>query len=172
MASQAAKASLFEAVNRKNLFPTSESLPISQSGSADEPVKVGGGLRRRLSSISLRIQPLSYSSSASSWAFRRSKSMSAIGDLAGSSVRKWWDWGWSWVLSRKPTFASDLEMNEEETAMIGCHSRGSWKHIFYKVRSEFRKLVGPGHLPTTNKFRYDSFSYAQNFDDGKRCESS
>ncbi|KAG9456660.1 hypothetical protein H6P81_001168 [Aristolochia fimbriata] len=178
MASEAAKASIFEGVSRKNLFrPNSQSsLPISRSGSGEPPVKEGKGLRRRLSSISLRIQPLSYSSSAASWAFRRSKSMPAIGDLAGDSLRKWWDWGWSWVLSRKPTFARDLEMNEEETAMLGCHSRGSWRHVFYKVRSELRKLVGSGpNLPTTNKFGYDSFSYAQNFDDGggarRSCDS-
>lgn len=97
--------------------------------------------------------------------------MSAMGEHAGSSLRKWWEWGWAWVMSRKPSFAGDLEMNEEETAMLGAHSQGSWRHLFYKIRSEFRKIVGPGQLPVTQKFRYDSFSYAQNFDDGNRCES-
>jgi len=30
-----------------------------------------------------------------------------MGEYAGGSIRKWWDWGWSWVLSRKPIFASE-----------------------------------------------------------------
>jgi hypothetical protein len=69
-----------------------------------------------------------------------------MGEYAGGSIRKWWDWGWSWVLSRKPIFASDLEMNEEETKNLGSQNRGSWRHVFYKVRSEIRKLVGSDHV--------------------------
>ncbi|KAI8030521.1 hypothetical protein LOK49_LG01G03402 [Camellia lanceoleosa] len=77
-------------------------------------------------------------------------------------LRKWWDWGCGWILSRKPTFARDLEMNEQETAVLGCHSKGSWRHVFYKLR---KLLVRPHHnLPQT--FRYDSVTYSQNFDDG------
>ena len=123
------------------------------------------GIRRRISSFSVKIQPLSSASTA--WAFRRSKSAPSMGELAGGPLRRWWDWGWGWILSRKPTFARDIEMNGEETAMLGCQSKGTWRHVFYKVRSEFRKLVGSNTLPTTQQFRYDSFSYAKNFDDGK-----
>jgi len=93
--------------------------------------------------------------------------MPSISD-AGAPLRRWWQWGWGWILAKKPTFAQDLEMNEEETKMLGFHSRGTWKHIFYKVRSGIRELVRPSTLPTTHRFRYDSLSYAQNFDDGKK----
>ncbi|KDP47018.1 hypothetical protein JCGZ_10745 [Jatropha curcas] len=137
------------------------SLPVSQicDDSKDQ------GLRRRLSSLSLKIQPIA--SPAASWAFRRSKSVSSMGEYAGTSIRKWWDWGWSWILSRKPIFAKDLEMNEEETRILGCHNKGSWRHVFYKVRSEIRKIVRSENkvgLPQT--CRYDSFSYSKNFDNG------
>uniref|UniRef100_A0A5B7B4Z6 Uncharacterized protein n=1 Tax=Davidia involucrata TaxID=16924 RepID=A0A5B7B4Z6_DAVIN len=59
------------------------------------------------------------------------------------------------------TFAGDLEMNEQETALLGCHNKGSWRHVFYKVRSELTRLVGSSHnvgLPQTIIC----------FDDGKR----
>ncbi|CAL5414435.1 unnamed protein product [Camellia sinensis] len=62
-------------------------------------------------------------------------------------IRKWWDWGCGWILSRKPTFARDLEMNEQETVVLGCHSKGSWRHVFDKLR---KLLVRPHHnLPQT-----------------------
>ncbi|XVF01647.1 hypothetical protein REPUB_Repub04eG0106300 [Reevesia pubescens] len=94
-------------------------LPVSQTESKEQLP----GLRRRLSSLSLKIQPIS--SPAKSWTFPRSKSLSSMGEYAGSSIRKWWDWGWSWVLSRKPMFAQDLEMNEEETRIFGCNNKGT-----------------------------------------------
>ncbi|XP_059647355.1 uncharacterized protein LOC132293761 [Cornus florida] len=126
-------------------------LPVSQPDSQDQ-----GLIRRRLSSLSLKIQPIS-ASPAASWAFRRSKSVSSMGEYAGSSIRKWWDWGWAWILSRKPTFARDLEMNEEERAALGFHDKGSLRHVFCKVRSEIRRLVGSDNLTLPQTFRYDSF---------------
>lgn len=142
-------------------FQKTRPLPVSQSESKEQLP----GLRRRLSSLSLNMQPIS-SSPATSWAFHfhRSKSLSSMGEYAGSSIRKWWDWGWSWVLSRKPTFAQDLEMNEEETMVLGCHNKGSWRHVFYKVKSEIKKLVGSDDkvgLPQT--YRYDSLKKTQEF---------
>ncbi|KAG6779892.1 hypothetical protein POTOM_016294 [Populus tomentosa] len=112
-------------------------LPVSQTH--DSKDRGAAALRRRISSLSFKIQPIS--SPATQWAFQRSKSVSAMGEYAGSSIRKWWDWGWSWILSKKPPFAQDLEMNEEETRVLGCHNKGSWRHVFYKVRYEVRKLV-------------------------------
>ncbi|KAG1363898.1 hypothetical protein COCNU_11G007250 [Cocos nucifera] len=161
-------SSFFESFQKRRFFPTmplKDDLPISQEQQKDTHMI---GLRRRISSFSVKIQPLSSASTA--WAFRRSRSVPSIAELAGGPLRRWWDWGLGWVLSRKPTFARDLEMNEEETVMLGCHSKGTWRHVFYKVRSEFRKLVGSNTLPTTQQFRYDSFSYAKNFDDGKMEE--
>lgn len=143
-----------------------EALPMSQ------PTGTGGGgggefgLRKRLSSLSLRMkrrsqQPM-LSFSTTSWAFRRSKSLSCLSaEHAGNSIRKWWDWGLGWIMSKKPTFAQDLEMNEEEKAVLGCNSKGSWSHVFYKVRSELRRIVSSDNnvgLPQT--FRYDSFNYS------------
>ncbi|KAA0047819.1 uncharacterized protein E6C27_scaffold133G00710 [Cucumis melo var. makuwa] len=132
-----------------------DALPLSHTDSPSDQT-----LRRRLSSLSLRIQPIS--SPATAWAFRKSKSMSSFGDLAGSSVRKWWDWGWAWILSRKPIFAKDLEMNEEESKILGSQNRGSWKHVFFKFRSEIRKLIGSDvALPQTTP-NYRSFNFPNN----------
>ncbi|KAA8535912.1 hypothetical protein F0562_028390 [Nyssa sinensis] len=138
-------SSIFQSFHRT----TKQALPVSQPEQ---------GLRRRLSYLS-----------SSPAALRRSKSVSSMEEYAGSSIRKWWDWGWSWILSRKPTFARDLEMNGEETTVLGGHNKGSWRHVFYKVRSEVTRIVRSSDnvgLPQT--FRYDSFNYSQNFDDGKR----
>ncbi|XP_021753252.1 uncharacterized protein LOC110718677 [Chenopodium quinoa] len=128
----------------------SSSLPISSSSSSsdDQP-----SLRRRLSSLSLNLHPSSISASpATSWAIHRSKSLSSMGENAGSSIKKWWDLGWAWVLSRKPTFVQDLEMNEEEKRFLGFQNRGSLMHLFFKVKSEVRKLL-----------RYDDMSLPQTF---------
>lgn len=144
-------------------FQKSQALPVSQAESSGEQLP---GLRRRLSSLSLKIQPIS--SPATSWAFHRSKSLSSMGEYAGSSIRKWWDWGWSWVLSKKPIFAQDLEMNEEETRILGCHNKGSWRHVFYKARSEIRKLVGSDKVGLPQTYRYDSSDYSKNFDEGNK----
>ncbi|XP_073010701.1 uncharacterized protein [Typha latifolia] len=160
-------ANLLENVQKRRFFPTmplKDDLPISQGQQKDSQLI---GLRKRISSFSVKIQPIS-SSASNAWAFTRSKSMPSLTGLTAAPLRRWWDRSWAWVLSRKPDFARDLEMNEEETAMLGCHGKGSWRHVFFKVRAEIRKLIGSGSsLPTTHKFRYDSFNYAQNFDDGK-----
>ncbi|OWM84037.1 uncharacterized protein LOC116206408 [Punica granatum] len=138
-------SSIIESIQK---IRTSQSLPLSHSD-PDPSSAANGGLRRRLSSLSLKLQTapsLSASASATaSWAaasFRRSKSLSSMGEAAGTSIRRWWDWGWTWILSKKPVFARDLEMNEEEARAIGSGRRGSWKHVLFKVRSEIRKLVG------------------------------
>lgn len=155
--------SVIEGFQKRSFLPTmpaNQALPVSQ-GDSKEPC-----LRRRLSSLSLKIQPIA--SPAASWAFRRSKSVSSMGEYAGSSIRKWWDWGWSWILSRKPIFATDLEMDEEETKMLGSHNKGSWRHVFYKVRYEIRKLVGSDKVGLPQTYSYDSYNYSQNFEDGVR----
>ncbi|CAL9053089.1 uncharacterized protein LOC135611179 [Musa acuminata AAA Group] len=143
--------------------PYKNDLPISQAQQQNTHLM---GLRKRISSFSGKIQ--SSSSSASTlWAFRKSASMPSIGDFAGRPLRRWWGSWWGWILSRKPAFARDMEMNEVETAVLGWGSNGSWRHIFGRVRSEIGKLMRPNVLPTTQPWRYDSFSHARNFDDGK-----
>ncbi|KAG6403688.1 hypothetical protein SASPL_135916 [Salvia splendens] len=143
-----------------------QSLPLSQSATREAS---GPGIRHRLSSLSLNLKIQPSSSPAAAWAMRRSKSISAMGEYAGSSVRKWWEWGWGWILTRKPTFAADLEMNEEEVAAIGSHSRGSWRHVFYKLTSQLRrKLLGSDNVGLPQTFRYDSF---KNFDNGRSSAS-
>ncbi|XVF67119.1 hypothetical protein PTKIN_Ptkin10aG0095600 [Pterospermum kingtungense] len=148
-------------------FQKTQSLPVAQTQSNQQLPQPAAGLRRRLSSLSLKIQEAT-SSPATSWAFHRSKSLSSMGEYAGSSIRKWWDWGWSWVLSRKPVFAKDLEMNEEETRILGCHNKGSWRHVFYKVKSEIKKLVGSDKVGLPQTYRYSSLDYSKNFDDGNK----
>ncbi|KAI4350206.1 hypothetical protein L6164_004680 [Bauhinia variegata] len=159
--------SLGESFQKRSFFPSipsaNRALPVSNA----ETTQHEGGLRRRLSSLSLKITATSVS--PSSWSFPRSKSLSSMGDYAGTSVRKWWDWGWTWILTRKPVFARDLELNEEETKILGSQNKGSWRHVFYKVRSEIRKILGSDHvLPQT--YKYNSFDYSKNFDDGRRTQ--
>ena len=158
--------SFIETIQKRKLLPAapySDDLPVSQSDT------LVIGLRRRISSFSVRIQPSSTASFA--WAFRKSKSMSSLGEFAGGPLRRWWEWSWGWILSRKPASAKDVEMNEEESAMLGRHRRGSLRHVFCKAKSEITKRVRSSQtLPTTQRFRYDSFSYAQNFDGGKGAE--
>ncbi|GKV04946.1 hypothetical protein SLEP1_g17026 [Rubroshorea leprosula] len=149
-------------------FQRNTSLPVSHVHSRSDQPQQGGGLRRRLSSLSLKMQPIS--SPATSWAasFHRSKSLSSMGEYATSSIRKWWEWGCSWILFRKPAFARDLELNEEETRVLGSHNKGSWRHVFHKVRSEMRKLVRSDEVGLPQTYRYDSPNYSKNFDDGNR----
>ncbi|OWM80512.1 uncharacterized protein LOC116197047 [Punica granatum] len=145
-------------------FTTSApSLPLSSTDSSSSS-SASAGLRRRLSSISFSLPA---ASSSASWALQRSKSLPAIGAQTCSSVKRWWDSAWAWVLSRKPAFAKDLEMNEEETKLVGSSGRGSWRHVFYKARAELRKLVGSDHVGLPQTCRYDSFNYSKNFDDGR-----
>ncbi|KAJ8767013.1 hypothetical protein K2173_012522 [Erythroxylum novogranatense] len=100
-------------------------------------------LRRRLSSLSLGIQPI-YSQTSS------------MGQQVGTSMRNWWHWTCSWVLSRKPIFAQDLEMNEEDTKFLGSHNRGSWRHVLYKLSSQIKRLVRSDNfgLPQTYRNHY------------------
>lgn len=147
-------------IPRRSFLPTrplNDALPVSQPDSTQT-------LRRRLSSISFKIQPIS--SPVTSWSFHRSKSVSSLRDHTGKSLRKWWDWGWSWILSRKAAFARDLEMNDEETKSLRSNCRGSFRHLFYKVRSEFRKLIRSDRVGLPQTFKYDSVNYSKNFDDG------
>ncbi|WOG86498.1 hypothetical protein DCAR_0205709 [Daucus carota subsp. sativus] len=86
----------------------------------------------------------------------KSKSSKGL-EHAGSSIRKWWDLIWSWILSRKP----DLEMNDEETSFLGSHNKGSWLHLFYKLRSEFDKLLwlrSSSNLTLPQTYKYDNIS--------------
>nr|XP_008377836.2 uncharacterized protein LOC103440924 [Malus domestica] len=140
----------FSQSSNSEKMPANHSLPVSQEQLTEQP-----GLRRRLSSLSLKLQPIS--SPATSWALSRSKSVSAMGEYAGGSIRKWWVQSWAWIMSRKPIFAQDLEMNEEETKVLGSDNRGSWRHVFYKVRSELKKLMGSdvGSLPQTYRYNFD-----------------
>uniref|UniRef100_A0A5K0V3W9 Uncharacterized protein n=2 Tax=Nymphaea colorata TaxID=210225 RepID=A0A5K0V3W9_9MAGN len=143
-------------------------LPISQR---EQKTADGGGLRKRIISLCQMYPSDSRSSDAAtssfSWSVRRSKSMSAIGDAAGSSLRRWWQWGWGWFSSKKDGFFRDLETNEGD-AMLGYGHRSGWGHVFNVVRAQIKKLMVSN--PPIQRFQYDSFNYAKNFDDGSRKE--
>ncbi|CAL5005365.1 unnamed protein product [Urochloa decumbens] len=144
-----------------------EQLPVTTAGAAT----TGGGigLRRRMSSISMHLRP-SLSSAAS---FRRAQSMPSVKALAAAgALRRWWEWGLGWVMERRPPFARALEMSDDEAAALGgCHCRGTWRHVFYKVRAGAKRMLGRDGRPlkaaAPQDFGYDSVSYAQNFDDGQ-----
>ncbi|KAK1423011.1 hypothetical protein QVD17_18304 [Tagetes erecta] len=132
-------------------FNSSKSLPVSHSDSS-------AGIRRRISALSFQIHPPSIQSTTA-WALQSSKSVSSMGVSASISVRNWWDRSWDWIMSRKPVFAQDLEMNQEETNALGCHNKGSWRHVLYKFRSEIRKLVGADHAALPQTIRSGSGYY-------------
>ncbi|KAK9064499.1 hypothetical protein SSX86_015881 [Deinandra increscens subsp. villosa] len=140
-----------------SIFHKPRSLPLSHNPTQDPPA----GIRRRISTaaMSFQIQPPTISATTA-WAFRSSKSVSSMGETASTSVRNWWNLGWEWILSRKPVFAEDLEMNPEESSVLGCHNKGSWRHILYKFRSEIRKLVGSGQPGLPQTIRSGSFKSA------------
>ncbi|KAL6661148.1 hypothetical protein ACP70R_000532 [Stipagrostis hirtigluma subsp. patula] len=144
-----------------------EELPVTTAGKGGGGADHLIGLRRRMSSFSVAIRPLSSSQSA---AFRRAQSMPSVKALAAASaLRRWWEWGLGWVMARRPPFARGLEMSDDEAAALGgCHCRGTWRHVLHKVRARVRRALGRDGRPLAapQDFRYDSFSYAQNFDDG------
>ncbi|KAG2653482.1 hypothetical protein PVAP13_1NG458900 [Panicum virgatum] len=149
-------ATILESIQKTRFLPTrplKDELPTFQGGLGGGKESHLMGLRKRLSSFSGKIQPIS--SASAEWAFRRSKSAPSLGAAfaaGGGSLRQWWKWGVGWLLSKKPGFAGDLEMNEEEVAALGRQSRGSWGHILYKMRAGVRRLVMSSHsLPTTQK---------------------
>ncbi|CAI8587197.1 unnamed protein product [Vicia faba] len=130
----------------RSFFPNrnGNALPVSTKED-DDAAAAGGGIRRRLSSSSLNSIP----AAAANWSFPRSKSLPF--SSAGDSIRNWWLWIFAWILSRKPIFATDLEMNEQETKHLASADRGSWKHVIYRTRSEIKRITNSDHslLPQT-----------------------
>lgn len=169
---------ILENIQKARFLPTrplKDELPTFQGGGGGGNMESHlMGLRKRLSSFSVKIQPIS--SASAEWAFRRSKSAPSLGAFAGGPLKRWWDWGVGWLLSKNPGFASDLEMNEEEVAALGRQSRGSWGHILYKMRCGVRRLVVSHSLPTTQKHSLPTtqqvqckpatFAYTQSFHNG------
>ncbi|XP_004491646.1 uncharacterized protein [Cicer arietinum] len=140
----------------RSLFPSRSrsgngSLPVS----SDDAVAAKGGLiRRRISNPSFNINTTDVSHFLNNWStFPRSNSSFSFSfSSMCDSARKWWAWSWAWILSRKPIFATDLEMNELEIKLLASRDRGSWKHVFYRMRSEIRKITNSHHctpLPQT-----------------------
>lgn len=145
-------ATILETIQKARLLPPrplKDELPTFGGGGREESHLTG--LRKRLSAFSGKIQPIS--SASAEWAFRRRSRPAPSLSAGGGSLRQWWRRGVvGWLLSRKPGFAGDLEMNEEEVAALGRQSRGTWAHILFKMRSGVRRLVASAHsLPTTHK---------------------
>jgi hypothetical protein len=159
-------ATIIETIQKRNLFPARPlkddlpiyNTPLRTSSASITTVGVATSdhlirLRKRLSSFSDKIQPLSTSSV-------RSRSVPSFNSFPINPILEWWSWGIGWILSTKPPIVSDLELNEEEVAVLGTHNKGSLRHVLYRVQSGFRKLVmGSGTLPVSQKVRSDSFSY-------------
>ncbi|KAI3729008.1 hypothetical protein L6452_17654 [Arctium lappa] len=130
-----------------SIFHKQKSLPVSHN-----TTPAAAGMRRRMS---FEIQP-----PTTAWTLRSTKSVSSMGESASTSIRNWWNRGWGWILSRKPVFAQDLEMNQEETSVLGCHNKGSWRHILYKLRSEIRKLNRSDQAGLPQTIRSDAYRSA------------
>ncbi|KAE9606424.1 hypothetical protein Lal_00013624 [Lupinus albus] len=114
------------------------SLPVSVGLGSEEG---GRGLRRRLSSLKIPNIPKSSSSSPS-------MTMSDYTNGTCITIKKWWDCVCAWILSSKPIFVTDLEMNQQyETKLL----RGTWEHLFTKLRSQITRLITSDHhhLPQT-----------------------
>ncbi|XP_074286330.1 uncharacterized protein LOC141611642 [Silene latifolia] len=134
-------SSIVESIQKKG-----KTLPISSPADQDELP----GLRRRLSSLSLNLSGSNISMSAAAGAAKM--------ENAGSCIKKWWEMGWGWVMSRKPSFVQDLEMSQEEKHFLGYQYKGSLMHLFFKVKYEVRKLLrfDDMTLPQTQThLRYD-----------------
>ncbi|XP_044950327.1 uncharacterized protein LOC123400000 [Hordeum vulgare subsp. vulgare] len=112
-------ATILENMQKARFLPTGplrDDLPTTFQG---EGGKEGEGhlmgMRKRLSSFSGKIQPISFASAK--WVIRRTRSAPSIAvGFAGGPLKRWWDWGVGWLLSKKLGFVGDLEMNEEEAA--------------------------------------------------------
>ncbi|GLJ35244.1 hypothetical protein SUGI_0709180 [Cryptomeria japonica] len=75
--------------------------------------------------------------------------------------RKFWQWGREWISAKKASLYRGLMMEDDE-ALVGC-CRISWRHLFWKIRAEVRRMIQPREA---QRFGYDAISYSQNFDDG------
>ncbi|KAJ6828700.1 uncharacterized protein M6B38_360675 [Iris pallida] len=84
--------SLIETIQKKRFLipsmPYKDELPISSSSSQSSKAEqlgglIGIGIRKRISSFSVNIQPCLASTASSAWAFRKSRSMPSLGELAG-----------------------------------------------------------------------------------------
>jgi hypothetical protein len=129
----------------------SEELPVTTAPGNRKAV----GLRRRVPSFSVSI--------------RSSEALMRRAPSASGALRRWWERGLDWVMARRPPFARGLGMSGDEAAALGgCHNRGTWRHVLYKVRAGARRLLGRDGRPRVAEqdFGYDSVSYARNFDDG------
>lgn len=150
-------ATILENIQKARFLPARplrDDLPTFQGGVGPKSESHLMGLRKRLSSFSGKIQPIS--SASAEWAFRRSQSAPSLAAAFGSTgpIKRWWDWGVGWLLSKKLGFADDLEMNEEEVAALGRQSRGTFAHVLYKMRSGVRRFVVSSHsLPTTHSYK-------------------
>jgi hypothetical protein len=142
-------ATILETIQKARLLPPrplKDELPTFGGGGREESHLTG--LRKRLSAFSGKIQPIS--SASAEWAFRRRSRPAPSLSAGGGSLRQWWRRGVvGWLLSRKPGFAGDLEMNEDDGRHGGRGTWG-WGHVLYRVRSGVRRLVVSAHsLPTT-----------------------
>ncbi|GLJ40873.1 hypothetical protein SUGI_0845520 [Cryptomeria japonica] len=138
-------------------------LPIS----AQDQSTSQRGLRKRISSFSMGYSARSEGNSTrsgSSWPFQRSQSMPSSG-ADSASLMKWVEWGWGWITRKKNILCRKISICGDEDLMLGDR-RSSLNQAFCKIGAHFRKLVHRGPVRHEG-FTYDSFNYAQNFDDGQ-----
>ena len=132
-----------------------DELPISDSHEEDQETDS----TRRFRSFSERM--IRSLTSSSTVPFRRSMSEPLDpGRRRRWSLRLWWEKCRAWVSSLIPA----TKRREKDTILLGGgqNQGSSWKRFAYKLQSKLRGNGGGAG----KGFQYDSFSYAQNFDDG------
>lgn len=78
-------------------------------------------------------------------------------------------WVWKWGSARKAHLCRASGMDDVDGLLLGCCRRISWRHLFWKIKADWRNMIKP-RSASHMRFKYDSLSYALNFDNGRNYQ--